>query len=408
MAVYKVLQDIEGEDKLLAWLTPKQTIYAAIVIVSGVLAFVLGKISLVLAVPWLFPILIFGFLAAPLGRDQPNDVWLAAQIRFYLKNRKRLWDQSGMQELVHITVPKKEEKFYTDGLGQSEVQSRLRALSSTIDSRGWAVKNSNVNLSASPQFVAQFQQSGDDRLIGTDAIAMDVPVSDVTASDDILDAENNSVAQRFDAQIKKQEELHMQALRESMKQASPAVQASNAPTNTKTPDDYYFLREQAVSAQPNTQQAPMLATFGSQVINPGSQVQQVADSFGATSLPANDTIDPSAQALLDKIHHDRDLAHDIASHSHETVIKTPAEVAEDERIEAIQLAEIQRIATEAERKRIESERLAHRQATQTAPDAIIRELSQDSDLKISTLASQAKRATETKDDGEVVISLHQK
>ena len=136
MAVYKVLQDIEGEDKLIAWLTPKQTIYAAIVIMCGILAYFMGKASICLALPWIFPILAFGFLAAPLGRDQPNDVWLAAQIRFYIKNRRRVWDQTGMQELVHITVPRRVERIYTDGLNQTEVRSRLRALSASLDIRG--------------------------------------------------------------------------------------------------------------------------------------------------------------------------------------------------------------------------------------------------------------------------------
>ena len=51
MGTYKVLQDIEGEDKLIAWLTPKQTIYAAIVVVSAGLGFVLGRVNILLAVP---------------------------------------------------------------------------------------------------------------------------------------------------------------------------------------------------------------------------------------------------------------------------------------------------------------------------------------------------------------------
>jgi hypothetical protein len=203
MGTYKVLQDIEGEDHLILWLTPKQTIYAAITLVSVGLAFVMGRVNILLAIPWLFPIAFFGFLAAPLGKDQPNDVWAAAQLRFFLKNRKRIWDQSGMQELVHITVPKRQEKIYTDGLDQSQVHSRLRALSTTIDSRGWAVKNSTVNISTAPQFTSQFTQASDDRLIGSESLIQDVPIADVTAADDIMDQVNNSVAQRFDEQIKK-------------------------------------------------------------------------------------------------------------------------------------------------------------------------------------------------------------
>ena len=69
-------------------------------------------------------------------------------------------------------------------------------------------------------------------------------------------------------------------------------------------------------------------------------------------------------------------------------------------------AEQKRLDAEEARRLEAQERLARKQATQTAPDAIIKELSRDSDLKVSTLASQAKRAVEMRDDGEVVISLH--
>jgi len=398
MGTYKVLQDIEGEDHLILWLTPKQTIYAAIALVSIGLAFVMGRVNILLAIPWLLPIVFFGFLAAPLGKDQPNDVWAAAQLRFFLKNRKRIWDQSGMQELVHITVPKRQEKVYTDGLDQSQVHSRLRALSTTIDSRGWAIKNSTVNISTAPQFTNQFTQAGDDRLIGSESLEQDVPIADVTASDDIMDQVNNSVAQRFDEQIKKQELEHKEKLRQTMlnNQTAPTPPASTA---TNVPNDYYFIQQPTTTA-PSTPRQPVeqLATFSAQVIAPGAQT-------APTSTPS-DNEDPSAQALLDKIHHDKELAQDIASHTHERIIQTPEQVAEQQRIVQTRVAEEKRIAEEAERHKIAEEQLAQKARVSTAPDAILKQLSQ-SDLKISTLATQAKHSAEgTNEDGEVVISLH--
>ncbi len=408
MATYKVLQDIEGEDKLIAWLSPKQTIFAAIVVISLALAIVLGRINWLLAVPWIIPIVVFGFLAAPLGRDQPNDVWLAAQIRFYLKNRKRIWDQSGMQELVHITVPKKEVKYYTDGLNQGEVRSRLKALSATIDSRGWVIKNSAVNLSSSPQFAAQFQneQANGDRLIGTESMTMDVPVSDVSESEDILDEQNNSVAQRFDTQIRQQQETHKQALLDSMRSGKMPAAAPQAPSQVaaEPPADLYFLKEEAPAPVPvKNQAAPpepveQLATFNTQVVAPGTAEQ---------SQTVEAAVGDAEQALLDKIHHDQEVAQGLTN-PHEKILKTPDQLAEEERIMEAKMAEEQRLAREAEQQRLEAERREHeRQAQKTAPDAIIKELSQaGSDLKISTLASQAKHAIETNEDGEVVISLH--
>lgn len=374
MAVYKVLQDIEGEDHIIAWLTPRQTIYAAIVVISLGLGFVMGKIHFLLAVPWVIPVVFFGFLAAPLGRDQPNDVWLGAQIRFYLKNRKRIWDQSGMEELVHITAPKRVEKFYTDGLNQGEVRSRLRALSTTIDSRGWAVKNSRFNYSPPSQFGAQFAPQDDDRLLDGSSLEQDVPISDVTEADDILDADNNMIAQRFDQQIKQQEAQYLEKARQSM------YVAKEQPTTEQpadVPEDFSFMQQRTEQAQvqaPTPLPQPQLATFEEQLVGPQTY-----------SEPVDASPDPSAQALLDKIHHDQEIAQQIAQQSHEKVIRTPAE--------------------------IEQERLANKQdqqyirETTTAPQTTLHSLAQ-SDLKVSTLAAQARYATTPSSDDEVVVSLH--
>lgn len=399
MSVYKVLQDIEGEDHIIAWLTPRQTIYAAIVVVSIGLGFIMSRIHVLLAVPWLVPIGFFGFLAAPLGRDQPNDIWLGAQIRFYLKNRVRVWDQAGMQELVHITVPKRVEKVYTDGLNQREVRSRLSALSTTIDSRGWAVKNSNVNLSMSPQFNSQFVDQNEERLVGGSTLQQGVPISDVTEADDIMDADHNSVAQRFDQQIKQQEVDRLAKLRSAAQNGTLNIATAPQSTSAQTsvPQDFYFLQQQAAQQAQATVTQP-LATFSAQVVAPGTDAQD-------TVTQADIATDPSAQALLDKLHHDQEVAHDISEHSHERVIKTSSDIAEEQRMIALQQAEQKRIVAEEERRHYAEAELARKTTQQTASDAILKELSQ-SDLKISTLASQAKHASSANNDGEVVISLH--
>src|ERR1700759_873586 len=101
MAVYKVIQDVEAEDKLLGPLTFKSFIYA---IIAGICAYVNFRLVLIGSpIKWVFilmflaPMVLFGVLASPLGRDQPTEVWLLSKIRFYLKNRKRIWDQEGME-----------------------------------------------------------------------------------------------------------------------------------------------------------------------------------------------------------------------------------------------------------------------------------------------------------------------
>src|SRR5690348_7727037 len=142
MATYKVIQDIEAEDKLIGPLTLRQSIYGGIAAVCGYLSFVvLTKGPTLLLFIFLPPTLFAAFFAFPWGRDQSTEIWALAKIRFYLKSRRRLWDQSGIKELVTITAPKREVKRRTNELSQPEVHSRLSALASTLDTRGWAVKN---------------------------------------------------------------------------------------------------------------------------------------------------------------------------------------------------------------------------------------------------------------------------
>lgn len=207
MAVYKVIQDIESEDKLLGPLTLKGFIYA---IIAGTCAFIEFKLLLIgTPLKWLFilvlvfPMALFGVLASPLGREQPTEVWLLSRIKFFLKPHRRIWDQEGMEDLVTITVPKQKQVRLTKDLSPNEVQSRLKTLALTLDTRGWAIKNVDVNLSV-PE-VETKNSAESDRLVGTARMPQQMPVADVHAADDILDEKNNPTAQKFDAMMKQAE-----------------------------------------------------------------------------------------------------------------------------------------------------------------------------------------------------------
>ena len=137
MASYKIIQDIEAEDKILGSLTLKQFVFAFIAVAFlGVGWWVGGKTSLWMVVVFFIPAIPFIFLAAPIGKDQPNDVWLGAQLRFWFKPRIRKWSQSGLSKFITITAPKKEEHIYTDGLSREEVKSRLQTLANSLDYSG--------------------------------------------------------------------------------------------------------------------------------------------------------------------------------------------------------------------------------------------------------------------------------
>ena len=359
MAVYKVIQDIEAEDKLVGPLTLRQFIYAGIVIVLGFIAWQLSRAAIFLAIPFVPPILFFLALAAPIGQDQPSEVWLLAKIRFFLKPRRRVWNQDGTSQLVTITAPKKVERVLTDGLSQTEVRSRLSALANTLDSRGWAVKNVSVNLYGQAGYLNN-GQGDSDRLISASSLPQDVPITDITEMDDMLDADVSPTAQNLERMMAQSAQSHRQHIAD--------VMAGKAPTPTMpTPQaDYWFMNnadQQSVK--------PGMATFDhNPLVSPGAQQ--------ATTMPAGPQTADEA-ALLDKLHAEKSRPEGATSH-----LKTILPIGQ------------QPVAKPAP-------------ATVTPPaekpaNPDIMRLAHNDDLSVATLARQAKKDLD--EGGEVVISLH--
>src|SRR5690606_34182414 len=140
MAVYKVPQDVEADDKLIGPFSFRQFIYLIVVALSIAMAWGLGQLFLPLAVIPLPLIVFFGALALPLRKDQPMEIFLAAMVSFYLKPRKRIWDPDGLDSLVEITVPKTIEVVRSKDISQAEAQQRFSYLAQVVDSQGWAVR----------------------------------------------------------------------------------------------------------------------------------------------------------------------------------------------------------------------------------------------------------------------------
>ena len=210
MATYKVLQDIEAEDKLVGPLSLRQFIYAGISVISLFIAFKLAFVSIFLVAPFLPIIILFAVLALPFGHDQPSEVWLLAKIKFYVKPHKRIWNKDGNNDLVTITVPKTVKKQLTKNFTQGEAQSRLQALANTIDSRGWAIKNINQNLNLDTGQIVVPNLT--DRLVDIASLPQPVQQADVSASDDIMDVNNNTVAQHLNQMVKEFERSGSQRL----------------------------------------------------------------------------------------------------------------------------------------------------------------------------------------------------
>jgi hypothetical protein len=346
MATYKLIQDIEAEDHILGPLTFRQFVFALI----AVFLFYIVVISFlrhwyVISFIFLPPALFFGFFALPFGRDQPTEVWALAKIRFWFKPRKRVWNQSGVKELVTITAPKKVEPVRTNGLSQNEVQSRLKALADTIDTRGWATKNIAVNAFSVPAMVG----AGSDRLIDMSSVPQQVNDNYITEADDILDERNNPIAQQFQSMIAQSEQAHRQQIVNQLNSDAPAPQAAGEA-------DYWFMNGSGHSVQPIA--APQATS-----IDPATEAEL------ASELKASAAKHPAAYGHMRTV---KPLGKDDSM----TAQPAPAKQATP--------------------------------VTPT-PDPAILSLANNDDLNVATLAHEAKRAKGdegTLDKHEVSISLH--
>jgi hypothetical protein len=356
MATYKILQDIEAEDKLLGPMTLRQFIYAIIVAMSGFVAFRLFLIAPWLILLFLPHMILFAVLASPFGHDQPSEIWLLAKIRFFLKPRRRIWDQTGAKELVTITVPKRAEKQLAKNFTQTEVKSRLQALANTIDSRGWAVKNVNANLYSQPAYAAS--QDSSDRLIDMSQMVQEVPAYDLSPSDDMFDEYNSPTAQHFSQLIAASAQTQRQQL-------ASRLQRSGAPAQqqAQTPADYWFLNQPAEPPKVD----PNLSTFDkSTLVTPGQP--EAPESIAQPSVSAQDE-----QSMLEHIHHEKNRPD--PNHSH--------------------LRTVQPLSAKSEELKAGSKSSGlsaqDSQLNRPTADPAIAELANNNDLNIETISRQANK-----------------
>ena len=239
MAVYKVAQDVEADDKLIGPFSFRQFIYLIIVAISIALAWGLSRIFVGLAVIPLPLILFFGALALPLRKDQPMEVYLAALVSYYLKPRKRLWTPDGIESLVEITAPKVVEVQRTKAISELEAERRLSYLADIADTRGWAVRHSAQPVAGNSMV--------------TDAYF------EAQQTEDVLD-DSGGVAQSFEAMISRADERRRQEMMARMHQVGQPAAITPVPTATPTyvppiADPYTALAPQP-TPQPQVNDGP--------------------------------------------------------------------------------------------------------------------------------------------------------
>lgn len=229
MAVYKVPQDVEADDKLIGPFSFRQFIYLIVMVISIALAWGLAQLFIGLALIPLPLVIFFGALALPLRKDQPMEIYLAAVVSFYLKPRKRLWQPDGIQSLVEITAPKVVEVKRTKELSQSEAEQRLSYLANIVDTGGWAVRGV-----ATP--------------VPDSAMQNDVYYT-AKQAEDVLDT-GSKVAQSFDSMINQADAKRREEVVNRMHQPAPASPPQpQAPT---VPNPYANLSPTPAAPAPQT------------------------------------------------------------------------------------------------------------------------------------------------------------
>jgi hypothetical protein len=369
MAVYKVPQDVEADDKLIGPFSFRQFIYLIIVAIAIAIAWGLSQLFIPLAIIPLPVIIFFGALALPLRKDQPMEIYLAAVVSFYLKPRKRLWRADGIQSLVEITAPKVVEIQRTKDLTQTEAERRLSYLADIVDTGGWAIRGVATSQSTSPMQNEVFFEA--------------------QQAEDVL-ATDGRVAGSFDTMINQSDQRRRQEILDRMHQSEvntqpdiPAPQYTapsladpyasfGAPTQPPS-----FPGEPSVFAEPQTPPQvmnvpqPIITEVQPQVTfdpYPNSMRQSVVTPIGEKpTVPARPTVQPQAT-------------------SYQQPAPSPASV----QVPSTPVAQSAPLTT--------SEKVV-------APD-IIDLANNHSDLSIETLARQANRNRQQEaDENEVIISL---
>ena len=287
MAVYKVPQDVEAEDKLLGPFSFRQFIYLIVAALAGFMAFLFSKIFIGLIVIPLPIVLIFLVLAFPFRKDQPTETYIIAMLKFFFKPRKRLWDPEGTISLVQITAPRAAEGPQLKEFGGSEASQRLAYLAQVVDTQGWATRGA---------------MSPNDSL-------NDIVVAEANQAEDILD-DSSGVARAFDQRIAQADDARLQAARQQMTQSLTQPAQAQPPQPQPEPQQDWYAQQPQPAESPEVPELPQTLDYNpypssmrQHVINPVSdhpepvqrppqQTPQQAPQAQAQNTPSSEPVSP--------------------------------------------------------------------------------------------------------------------
>lgn len=300
MAVYKVAQDVEADDKLLGPFSFRQFIYLIVVAISGALAWAFWTVFPPLALIPVPLIIFFGALALPLRKDQPMEVYLAAVLSFHLKPKRRLWVPDGVQSLVEITAPKKVEENRTKGISENEAEKRLSYLAAIADTKGWSIRN--APMPQNPSMVGDIY-------------------NEAQQTRDVFD-ETGGVSQSFDTMISKSDADRRQHMIDQMHNPQPAQQTSSSQIS----DPYASLNSATLNNSTGSQQKvtynPYPTSMRQSVVSPiGDKAAQNDASQQPMEQTAKTTSDTSVSPDIINLANNPDLSIETIAHEAQRISK---------------------------------------------------------------------------------------
>lgn len=299
MAVYKVPQDVEAEDKLIGPFSFRQFIYLIVAALGIFLAWALAQVFIGLLILPLPIVIAFLALALPLRKDQPMETYLIAMIKFFFKPRNRIWDPEGTISLIQITAPTITAGPQMKGYGSDEAAQRLAYLAQVVDTKGWSTRgatSANDNMS-------------------------DIFVAEANHAEDVFDASSN-VAQSLEQKIVQSDDARRQAMLATIQNTvsaqstpqpvDPLVDSStdnSVPTSNPEYNPYPSSMHQRVLDPSGTTPAPQPIPAP----QPEAQKQPVLETVSPDIMRLANNNDLSISALSRE-------AHRIENNSDEVVI----------------------------------------------------------------------------------------
>lgn len=277
MAVYKVPQDVEAEDKLLGPFSFRQFIYLIVAALGILAAYLLSRLFVGLFVIPLPMIILFLVLALPLRKDQPMETYLIALVSFFLKPHRRMWVPDGAVGMVQITAPKTVEQQLTKGFGGEEAAYRLNYLAQVVDTRGWATRG----------------------VTNSNGIMVEEAAAEAAKAEDMLD-EQTGISQSFDNMIAKNDTAYKQTVMQQFQEAIQQPQQQGMPLPALSPQTQPITPTpiQAPTMQNGNQPSQFAPQPAAPLITDNSSPTTNLDYNPYPNLMHQKVIDPSGQQPL--------------------------------------------------------------------------------------------------------------